>query len=375
MPVHHQPPLSRRSVLAGSMACLPVLGAASLGCGRRPPPPGHPAGRAERRQQRRDARRAGPVESALSVDEQPILTETIGLLMQFAADRGDRPLYQAQLSRVQHHLRAPCGLLSWRATPDLAVTAPSSASIDDLTVVRALLTGSERWDDELSAALATDIGAAVLEHEVVDGLLVEAASWDDSGIVPAKTIQTSYLAVDAMAALAERDPSWTPVYHRSVEFLRSIETPLGLYPEMIPLPAAGAEQLPPPVGDPVLNAILVLYCAVSLAAVGQGGEGTLRFLHDHWQQHGRLSGRFHMHSGTSVAGYESVAVYGLAARLARHLGQPEFSDAIIDRMLAYQFLDTVVARPSGPLPHRDTSPFDNLQALLALQQARAWRRS
>lgn len=365
--------LPRRRVLALSLACLPVLGLASAGCAHRGGVPVDDAGDSRRRG-RRKPHRAGPVESALGPGEQPLLTETIGLLMQYAAERGDRALYDAQLSRVQHHLRAPCGLLSWRATPDLEVTSPSSASIDDLTVVRALLRGAERFPGGVSEALALDIGAAVREHEVVDGLLVDAASWDDSGVVPSLSIQTSYLAVDVMAALADKDPAWSPIYERSVGFLHAIETPRGLYPEVLALPATGADTLQPAMEpDQVLNAILVLYSAVSLAAVGRGGQATLAFLEAHWVEHGSLAGRYHLASGQPVSGYESVAVYGLAARLARHLGRADLSDAFIERMLNYQFLDPVVARPSGPLPHRRTSPFDNLQAMLALQQARDGR--
>jgi hypothetical protein len=365
--------LPRRDVLAWSLACLPVLGLAATGCAHRPALSSTDAP-GPRRRSRRRPHQAGPVEEALHAGDQPLLTETVGLLMQYAAERGDRPLYDAQLSRVQHHLRAPCGLLSWRATPDLGVTSPSSASIDDLTVVRALLRGAERWPGGVSEALATDIGAAVLEHEVVDGLLVDAASWNASGVVPSPSIQTSYLAVDVMAALADRDPEWATVYERSVGFLHAIETPRGLYPEVLPLPSAGAVvTMPVPDPDPVLNAILVLYCAVALAAVGRGGASTLSFLEAHWVDHGSLAGRYQLISGTPVPGFESVAVYGLAARLARYLGRAGLSDAWIDRMLAYQYLDPVIARPSGPLPHRQTSPFDNLQAMLALQQARDGR--
>ncbi len=364
----------RRSVLAWSLSVLPAFAVFPSGCAAH-------AGRSaslqagaptRRRHRRRHRDPQDLVEQSLGEGEQPLLTESVGLLMQYAAERGDRPLYEAQLSRVQYHLRASCGLLSWRATPDLEVTSTSSASIDDLTVVRALLTGARRWSDGASEALATDIGRAVLRHQVVDGLLVDAASWDTSGVVPSKAIQTSYLAVDVMAALAELEPKWKDVYERSVAFLLSIETPMGLFPEELPLPSAGAQALATD-DEPVLNAILVLYCAVSLAAAGRGGQQTLAFFEGHWKGHGMLAGRYHAHSGLPVPGFESVAVYGLAARLARHLGRQALSDAIIDRMLDYQFLDPVVARPSGPLPHRDTTPFDNLQALLALQQARAGR--
>jgi hypothetical protein len=167
-------PPTRRSVLAWSLASVPVLSGALAGCHAHPAGL-EPAGRGPRRG-RGQRGRPGRTRPAVHAEDgpRPLLTETVGLLMQYGASRGVRPIFDEQLSRVLHHLRSPCGLLSWRASADLTEVAPSSASIDDLTVVRALLDGAERWDHAVAHELATEIAAAVMEHQVHRGLLVDA---------------------------------------------------------------------------------------------------------------------------------------------------------------------------------------------------------
>lgn len=355
--------------MALSLAALPAVTGLLPACSSRhssPEASGDSSPRGHRRSRPGRTRAGGP--DIHTDSEPPLLTETVGLLMQYAADRGDRDIFDAQHSRVLHHLRSWCGLVSWRATPDLMETANSSASIDDLTVVRALLDGAERWNDSAALDLAVDIGRAVMRYQVIDGHLVDAASWTDDEVTPSSAVQTAYLAVDVMERLTPFEPRWSEVAENSISLLSRLESAQGLYPEEVTL----SQALSPDsygVPDTTTNAILVLYSALHLATVKRGGKRTLDHLKRRWAEGASLAGRYSFADGTPVDGYECVAVYGLASRLARALGSVAFSDALIERMLAYQFLDPVVARPAGPLPHRDTTPFDNLQALLALVAA------
>ncbi len=121
------PDLSRRRMVACSLASVPLLAGLVPACA-------HPGGGLEStpEQNLRGARRNRPGQTRPSEETdhgpRPLLTETVGLLMQYGASRGDRAIFDQQLSRVQHHLRSPCGLLGWRASPDLGEVADSSAS-------------------------------------------------------------------------------------------------------------------------------------------------------------------------------------------------------------------------------------------------------
>jgi len=297
----------------------------------------------------------------LSVEGDEVLAETVGLLMHYAWLTGDRALFEAQVETVEGTLRGPSGLLSWRITA--SGPAPASASVDDLKVVRALIRGAQLWGEPRWADLGRDLAAAVLEHETVDGLLVDAASWDGDGVRASDTLQTAYLDLGTVAMLIPHDPAWLPVYTRSLEVLREAETEQGLFVEQLarggkPVRTAGAE----------VNGIHVLYCAVHLAEVGEGGERTLAHLRAAFDERGRLPGRYSLSDGAPVTGYENRAVYALAARLALLHGDHATARRFLDRMLEMHLLQPVLDPDSRVEVGFAALAFDNLQALISLRQ-------
>lgn len=297
----------------------------------------------------------------LSVEDDEVLAETVGLLMHHAWMTGDRALFEAQVSVVEGTLRGPIGLLSWRTTSD--GPAPASASVDDLKVVRALIRGSQLWAEPRWADLGRELAAAVLEHETVDGQLVDAASWGGDTVRTSDTLQTAYLDLGTLAMLIPHDPAWLPVYSRSLEVLREAETEHGLFVEQLarggkPVRTAGAE----------VNGIHVLYCAVHLAEVGEGGEPTLAHLRAAFDERGRLPGRYRLSDGAPISGYENRAVYALAARLALLLGDHASAERFLDRMLEMHLLEPVLNRGHRAEVGFAALAFDNLQALISLRQ-------
>ena len=293
-----------------------------------------------------------------------ILAETVGLLLHYAWLAGDRGLFDHQVGLVQYHLMAPCGLLAWRASLSTREAAPASASVDDLKVIRALLGGGETWGDPAWGELVDRMGAAVLQHEVVDNVLVEAASWDDEGgVVAADVVETAYLDLKTVSLLIPRDPAWLNVYTRSLDLLRSAETEHGLFPRRIT-----REGVPIATDDGVVNMIHVLYAALHMAEVNEGGDATLGLLRERFDATGRLPGRFVLATAERVDGFESLSIYALASRLARARGEQALARRFLDRMLEMQLLDPVVGSPDRSTVSWDSHSFDNLQALIALRE-------
>jgi len=285
-----------------------------------------------------------------------LLAETVGLKLHHALLTGDRAQFAEQVALLTETLLAPCGLLSWRVEPMSGQPAPASASVDDLQAVRALLAGAERWGEPAWAELAHRIADAALRLETVDGVLVEGASWESGDVVASRIVETAYLDLATLSALAEREPRWSIVHGNALALLRAAETPQGLFSRRVTLdgePLADA-------GDEI-NAIHVLYCAIHLAEVELGGERTLSFLAGQFGRDGQLEGRFRLADGAPIPGYEDAAVYALTARLALLLGQNEIARRLLIRMEELE-----------PTPFDDV-PFDNLQASIALIEERIAR--
>ncbi len=295
-----------------------------------------------------------------------VLSESVGLLMTYAAMADARPLFDAQRRLAERVLQGPHGLLSWRASRHLGRTDPSSASIDDLTVVRALLRAGAMWERPDLERSAATIARGVLEYQVVDGALVDAASWNDDGVYSGREVQLAYLDLRTMALLAERDGAWEQPYGRGLELLREGEDGQGLFAETWSVDS-GEFQSPDPA-----QGILAAYCALHLAEVGEGGEATLALFESRLAEDGRLAGRFERADGTPVEGFEAAAVYALAARLALALGQIEPAERYVARLLATQRTEPRGA--TGAFSLGDTAhTFDNLHALIAIRSLRLAR--
>lgn len=295
-----------------------------------------------------------------------VLSESIGLLMTYAVLADSRGLFDSQRRLVRRVLQGPHGLLAWRASRSLGRVDPSSASIDDLTVIRALLRGSARWSDPALEGEAAVIAHGVFDHQVADDLLMDAASWDEHGVYTSGDVQLAYLDLRTMADLAERDGVWEPVYGRSLELLRGAETTPGLFAEIWRPDGAGL------VASAEVNGILAGYCALHLAEVGEGGETTLALFQELFDERGALPGRFASGTGEPLTGFEGVAVYAIAARLALALGDLDAAEQLIGGMLQYQRTDPRSA--TGAFSLGDTAhTFDNLHALIALRSLRLAR--
>lgn len=296
---------------------------------------------------------AGPAE-----DGPYLLSETVGLAMEYAVLSGDRARFDHLVGFVANTLQSPNGLVAWRTSD--AGPADSSASIDDLVIARALAEGARRWNAPALRERSATIADAVLRYEVRDGLLVESASWNADGVVSSATVQTSYLDLATMREFARDVPEWQAVHDASLALLHDVETEQGLFPEGVPVGAP-----PPPPGDTIVNGIPTLYCALHLAEVGEGGDRLLAFLERQLRENGRIAGRYRLADGAPVDGYESVAVYALTARLAATLGKPDLARAALLRMGDYWHFEPVLVDLARPPRWRETSAFDNLHAMLA----------
>ena len=285
-----------------------------------------------------------------------LLAETVGLHLHLALLADDRARFEEQATVVEQVLLAPCGLLSWRVDPGSGMPARASASVDDLKVIRALLAGAERWGVLAWSDLAHSIGDAALRLETVDGMLVEGATWEHGDVVASRAVETAYLDLATLGALAEREPRWSIVYSNALELLLESQTTLGLFPRRV-TPEGGAIAD----SNDEVNAIHVLYCAIHLAEVERGGDRTLAFFIQQLDRDGMLEGRFQLATGAPLPGYEDLAVYALTARLALILDQREAARRLLEPVR------------EGRLQQLDDVPFDNLQASVALAEERLAR--
>ncbi len=155
-------------------------------------------------------------------DRSIYLSETTTLAMELAVLRGDRETFLRERAVLLDRFLSPLGLLRWRLGRSDDGWC-SNASVDDLRAVRALLEAHERWGDDEDARLGIRIGRAVLDHNVRDGVLVDAASWTCGRHAPepptpgqpGPALTLAFADLEALRALGLHEPRANGVLYRT----------------------------------------------------------------------------------------------------------------------------------------------------------------
>ncbi|NLH47613.1 MAG: hypothetical protein GX444_03310 [Myxococcales bacterium] len=292
-----------------------------------------------------------------------VLSETIGLAMQYAVLADDRPFFDKQLQFARQKMLGPQGLFYWKVSYDGELVAGTSAVIDDLRIVGAALQAAEKWGDAAYRSFADDIAGNIWQYEVVGGVLRDFLNWRDYGDpVVADTLQLSYIEIPTLRALAKRAPEWQPILEQTGRILLAGRMASGLFYENYNF----AEKRY--MGDQQ-NMINQLYCALFAAELEQGDHPFAEWLRNRFAADGVLYAQYDG-SGQPLQFFESTSVYALAARYAFRIGDRALGESLLAKLLEFQNVNPISPMYGG-FSDDEVYSFDNLEALLTLRRYNA----
>ena len=238
-----------------------------------------------------------PVQASSDTQGQPVvLAESMGLAMRYFVIVNDRKRFDRVWAYVKMHMLSEQGLIAWRYLPDSKQVAPSSASIDDLRIARALLEAYEAWGDRELWCAACELGRAMLEYEIVQDIPVESVSWE-GGVSRSNVVDLSYLDLYAMKLLARyhegQSERWTEIHQRSRSLLLQALSEQGLFHDKYDLTSDSYF-------DQENNLINKLLCAVHLAETGDLKSKVIDFVEKEIGESGMLKGRYDPNSGAAT---------------------------------------------------------------------------
>lgn len=291
------------------------------------------------------------------------LSESVGLLMNYAVLTDRKDLFDLELSYLEKDLLSIGGNIKWRSGSDVTC----NASVDDLRIIGALLDAYQKWGSESFLNTALCIQKTILETQVKDGCLNEVYDWKYNTtryITP-----LCYLDLYQMKRLKYLDKRWEEVLEKSTDIIangRINASPFYYkyydYKDRKYLPDEEYEKT---------EGICLTYTVITSINLQLSGIYTGDFLS--WlkgeMEKGKLYAWYNPYNLKPVSEMESTAVYALASIYARACGEDELSAKLIERMLAYMVNDN--SEFHGGFGNKDTCDFysfDNLTALIALAQ-------
>ena len=296
-----------------------------------------------------------------------MLSESTGLMMEYALSVNRRDLFDSQAHFLTTRLMTDDGQIRWVYEEEGPYRDVSvNAAIDDLKIIAALLKASERWEDEGYGKLADRLSGVLLRQGTAGDLLPDYYDWRHGEL--ADEITSSYLELGALGRLAERDSAWRPIRDRALELLESARLQGGLFLKTYRISEGRWLE------QDAFNMIDVLYAAGHLAAAGVGIPETLDMIERKWREDGELHAVYDREWRTVDASI-SPAVYALAGRLLTDAGRADTAAPILGGMH-----DLAVRDEDSPWYGGFVDPdtleaysFDHLQALLAESTAESER--
>ncbi len=290
-----------------------------------------------------------------------VLSETQGLLMAYAVRQKDQALFEQVWGYTQRNLLRE-GEILWRNKEGRKTAV--NAALDDLRIVDALLAAEELWGGY--QAQAETLAQALYDSCVHQGRLVDFSGL--GGKTKAEQISLSYQHPAALRRLAKLDERWEEVADQAETLLRggriSDEFPLYWPTYAIKSGLYSGKNL---------HMAEALVTVLHAAQANIMDEKTLNWLEERLQK-GPIYARYDT-NGRVVPGYgyESTAIYALAAQIGQETGQTEITRLAMARMEQFRCYQGMLAGSYGNEQDRSFYAYDVLQALLAWQQANQQR--
>jgi hypothetical protein len=289
-----------------------------------------------------------------------VLSESMGLLLEYARLTGDQQLFHETTDYIQDHLIFD-DILLWRIVENSDPITDVSATIDDLRIYQTLILAQKQWplNDSATKILET------LENQLpIRGFQSDYLVSYYSATSPTqdKTVEVAYINLSALQTLAAAKPDIATAVTTNQQIL------LGSFiGENLPLhhksydPQKGSYTD----ADGKINILDSLMVIQNLAQAGIYSPQSIDWLEEKIAS-GTLYSYYDPLSGAALDTQESSAAYGIAAQIGAMLGNEFLTGNALTQLKKHQNIDTLSPFYGGFGYNNNAYSYDNLQALLGL---------
>lgn len=284
-----------------------------------------------------------------------VLSETQGLLMSYALRVQDKVLFDKVWSYVRSSMMQD-GLLAWQNVK--GVPGAVNASLDDLRIADALYAADKLWGGYHE-------DAALLTHALYSGSVQAKLLRDFTELATGQVSQQVTLCYQhpaAMRRIAVMDVRWSSAADKAEELLRN-----GVISDAFPLYWPRYDAAEGAYVGQTLHMAETMVTVLHAAEAGLADERTLNWLETKLRQ-GPLYASYDTDGQVTPGyGYESTAVYALAAQVGEAAERPELTRLALARMERLRCFDEPLNGGYGRVSDRSFYTYDMVQALLAWQ--------
>ncbi|WP_300347380.1 glycosyl hydrolase family 8 [Clostridium sp.] len=288
-----------------------------------------------------------------------VLSESEGLIMLYAVNADKKELFDNNFDIVKK-MRLKNGLISWRKDGDK--NSSSSATIDELRIIKALLLANNRWGNFYYKFYAVNIANSLLKHAEENGTLVDYIDEYGKG----NTTTLCYLDLPVMKLLGQLDPKWNEVYKKSNLIIENgkVSSEVPLYRKVFYEDTKKYDE------DKNIDLLLSTIVILNRIEANENEEASIKWIKDNFKKDGFLVATYDSKSGEPTSKIESPSIYANVALIANHIGDEKLFNKAIDKLKYYQIdnKESLLYGGFGDEKNNSVYSFDNLNALLAFQK-------
>lgn len=296
----------------------------------------------------------GLLRTDLTNQKDIFLSESVGLWLAYLLEKDDQVRFNEQINVMKSYFLAN-DFIVWRI--EGTRKASVNALIDDLRIIRVLLSAGEKWQDATYLQLGKKIGENLVRYGMNKELFVDFVDVDSHD--KANTLTISYIMPSAFHEMEENGLlSQQQVQHQLAIIQNVPRANAGFFPKYYDITT---EKY---VFDKELHMIDQLYTAYHLASIDGDTAVFKDWLLNLLKRDNKLYGRYNPQTNQPTVDYESPAVYAMAARYMLAIDEQKIAQEFIEKM------ENLKDPTTGYVDKRSTHSFDNLLPLLAEREVK-----
>lgn len=287
----------------------------------------------------------------------------------------NKQAFDLELEYIRNNMIEPdYGYLMWRLGPDSKASGNDRniATDADLRMLGALMVADSQWKDERYKKMIDELTDSLEEVAITEnGHFAPYGGVRDGTLWKTEEVWLSYADFTVFRELADRrGQPWVNVYNNMKESVIMSQTTSGVYNTQID--ANGNFHNTLDNGNYSINSLWVMVRAAESGDKDLRTSATkaLSFYKDRYETDGKLYASYDI-NGNPATLDESTWVYALVGRAAIALGDEEFADKMVDRLVERQVndpsSDLYGAFLEGPEDSLAASQFTIQESILTLQ--------
>lgn len=273
-----------------------------------------------------------------------LLSESVGLMLLYYVKTDQQEAFKAHLELADALLLKENGLYQWRYRDGQPVA--TSATVDDLRMIKALLMASKKWQEDSYEKKAVDISKALLATSTEKEMLLAYDAKD------ASTAPVFYYDLKTLAYLKNYDSRWRRIYDYGRKQIT--DQKIDQFPFYRDSLAENEHY------KMIENLLVSLY----LSEIGELNTEDLAWYKSQIKDTGIFS--TYAETGVSSSKIESPAIYGILAQIALNVDDRELYNLACQKLMAMQHMEKDIYYGGFiDVKTKDGFSFDQLMALLA----------